>query len=404
MSKEPTSEDLRQELDSLRDQVRQLKQVVQQRQWTRESMARSEREKEMILNAISDVVIFHDVEQTILWANQAAADTMSATPAELVGKKCYTLWNQRDEPCTKCAVLRSMRDKAPRQSESVSPDDTEWMVKGFPVFNEAGDVVGCVEVAQDVSARKREMEAHIRAKELAEEGNRTKSEFLANMSHELRSPMNAILGMLDLALDTNLDEEQQDMIRTALNAGEGLLDIINDILDFSRLEAEKVQVVQDTFSFGQSLEAVLKVFAGQAEEKGISLDVSVYPSVSENIWGDERRIRQILFNLVGNAIKFTAEGEVAVEAWLATANRRAEQIRLLITVTDTGIGIPDQAVAAVFDPFTQANWSKSRKYEGTGLGLSIVKRLIALLGGDMCVVSEQDQGTAMWLSLPVTLA
>jgi PAS domain S-box-containing protein len=233
------------------------------------------------------------------------------------------------------------------------------------------------------------------AKEQAEAASRSKSEFLANMSHEIRTPLNGVLGMLQLAQTTDLDEVQRDYVDTALASGRSLLAIINDILDFSKIEAGKLEVVNETFSLTPFLRDVFATFVSEARDKGISLNIAITPGTPEMVTGGRSRLRQILFNLVGNAIKFTDTGAVTIMVHPVGRDEASGRTRLLFSVEDSGIGVPDEMANHIFEPFTQVDGSYVRRHQGAGLGLGIVKRLLGLMGGSLCMDSEAGRGTTM---------
>ncbi len=295
-----------------------------------------------------------------------------------------------------CAAAAETREPQCFEHRMISANgNVIWLRTSVRLIAGSGGAQELVGVMTDITDRKR-------AQEAAENASRAKSEFLASMSHEIRTPMNGVIGMTELALGTELTFEQRDYIATAKMSAESLLTVINDILDFSKIEAGKFDLDPTCFQLHESIDETMKALALQAHEKDLELICDIKPEVPRCVVGDSARLRQIIVNLVGNAIKFTQHGEVELQ--VRQEAQEGDDLRLHLTVRDTGIGIPSEKQKIIFEAFSQADSSTTRKFGGTGLGLTISSRLIEAMGGKIWVESEPGKGSNFHFTISLRVA
>lgn len=353
-----------------------------------------------LVSSIPDPIFYQDHEGRYLGCNDAYAAIVGRTVAEIPGLTCEDLF-----PPHVAAAIRT-RDKAIMQSlQRVSaeywvtyPDGRRALLDTIvsPLRFEEGKRGGLLGVSRDITDRKEKEDAIRRAKESAEEATQMKSDFLANMSHEIRTPMNAIIGMSHLALKTDLTPRQRDYITKVQSSGQHLLGIINDILDFSKVEAGKLTIENIDFELDKVLDNVANLITEKCNDKGLELIFSIAPDVPPKLVGDPLRIGQILINYANNAVKYTERGEVVIAA--RVKERTGREVLLHFSVTDTGIGLTDEQISRLFQSFSQADSSTTRKFGGTGLGLAISKNLAGLMGGEVGVTSESGSGSTFWFT------
>ena len=271
-----------------------------------------------------------------------------------------------------------------------------------PDYSSGGAVEGYYAILNDLTHLKKVEDSLRRAKDEAEAANKLKSEFLANMSHEIRTPMNGVLGMLQLLESTALDAEQRDCLRTAMKSSERLTRLLSDILDISKIEADRLVFRERCFDTAEIEQALGDLFSQTIREKGVAYAFRRDAGVPGTLLGDDARLLQVLFNLVGNSLKFTEKGRVEVEV-SALPGRADASVRLLFTVRDTGPGMSEETLRDIFEPFIQSDGSYTRRHQGVGLGLSIVRKLVRRMGGSLCVDTQPGDGTAIHVSLPFGL-
>ena len=351
-----------------------------------------------VIDNIPDSIFAKDLAGRYLLTNNAFAKLHGFESTEsLLGKTAFDLFPKERAAFLHSADLEVMRATKSliiegERSQVDAEGNLRWIqMTKVPLTNMLDEVVGVVGVNRDITPRKRAEVELVKAKEEAEAANRAKSEFLANMSHEIRTPMNGIIGMTDLVLETEVTAEQSEYLQMVKGSADTLLTLINDILDLSKMEAGKLELDYMSFDLRKSLIEVTKVLAIKAQQKGMEFIFDVSPEVPINVVGDPARLRQILVNLIGNAIKFTEKGEIEVK--IRAEIHEAEGTFIRFSVRDTGIGIPADKQDKIFGAFSQADSSTTRKYGGTGLGLSIVGQLVGLMGGKLWVESGSGMGS-----------
>ena len=363
---------------------------------TSDKIKAQEHEKKAILNSLSELMVFVDLELKIVWANKASLEYIGLKLEEVVGSNYENFFTMRDEISGKSYVRKALESGAEEFGEVVTPEGKVWMICANLIRDEDNRITGILQTGLDITAYKRSEERLLQAKLEAEGANRTKSEFLANMSHELRTPLNSIIGFSDILLDRvfgELNEKQLRYINNISTSGKHLLELINDILDLSKVEAGKMELHYSEFSVNSVFEEVIAILVPLAQKKSIEIAFSI-DSVT-TLEADRSRLIQVLYNLVSNAIKFTPdEGKIYL-----TCKKRGS--RAFISVIDTGIGISPEDQRKLFQPFTQIDASASRQYCGTGLGLALVKKIVDMHQGDIWIESDVEKGSTFIFAIPL---
>lgn len=353
-------------------------------------LADSEEHYRSLIEAQGDLIVRRDGAR-VVYANAAYAALLGLDEAQVVGSVAQP-------QCIACRPALALQGGARVFDECVAtPEGERWISWVETVVPVALGQSVLQRVGRDITARIAAEQELVEARARAESANEAKSRFLATVSHEFRTPLNGILGMADLLGDTGLDPEQATYVRALRTSGEALLGLVDDILDFAKVEAGKLELAQDRFDLGLLLETVSELMAPRAQAKGIELAAHLSPDMPTHFIGDRDRLRQILLNLVGNAIKFTDHGGVGIRI-----AREGDTVE--IEVADTGPGVPDDRRRAIFEEFEQADDSSARRHEGTGLGLAIVRRLVGLMEGSVWVESRGGGGSVFRVRLPLTVA
>ncbi|MBF0132454.1 MAG: response regulator [Magnetococcales bacterium] len=374
-----------------------------------EQMAQAKRERqetqaqmEAILNNMSSIVFLKDAGGCYLFINRSFEVFLGRPAAEVIGKRAESLFGLDVAAAMAEADKDVLEHKRMVESEIVmggADGDRVFFMTKFPLAIGDNPTTVLCGIATDITKRKRmEQELQV-AKEQAEAANRAKSDFLANMSHEVRTPMNGVVGMLELLDRTPLEPNQRHYLATAIKSAELQLAVINDILDFSKIEAGRLELEESLFDLAEVVEETAAMLADRAHVKGLELAVFVQPELPSRLIGDALRLRQVLINLIANAIKFTEKGEVVVEV-TRESDLEVDRVKVGFRISDTGIGMDPSVRDKIFQPFTQADGSTTRKYGGTGLGLVISRQLVEAMGGRISVESQAARGSTFRFTIP----
>ncbi len=374
-----------------------IRDITDAREAERE-IRQAKEEYQQLVDSATDVVWKMDAEGTMVFVNPACESIYGVRPEEIIGKDFRRYIHpesleQAEEDLNTVLAGNDLVD-LDRVHQDVDGTPKRVACSARPVRDVRGNVVGAQGVFRDVTVRVAAREALEQARQAAEDHAASKSAFLANMSHEIRTPMNGVLGMLELLLDTELTEYQRESIDVAVSSGEALLTILNDILDVSKIEAGLFELEDIPFDLPRMVDMATRTLRLRAAERTTELHLDIHSDVPTTVRGDPGRLRQVLTNLLSNAIKFTEGGEITVS--LGTEGSVNGKTKVRFGVQDTGIGIPQDKLEAIFEEFAQADASITRTHGGTGLGLSISRRIVALLGGEINVTSEVGVGSEFW--------
>jgi len=366
---------------------------------TEDALSKSLREQKTYIDAIEDVFYVCDQDSKVIKWNKVLRDMfLQYTDEEIVGKTPDFFFDEKAAPRVQDLVEKFLNEdvKHAEFEEYLINKDHKRIPYQFiqtKLYDENGSYQGFVGVARDITVHiKHEEDLHA-ALAAAEVANKAKSEFLANMSHEIRTPMNAILGFTDLLIPLVTDSKQKNYLESIRTSGKNLLTLINDILDLSKIEAGRLDLQYESVNLHSVFNEIQQIFSLKISEKNLEFIITITPDIPDALLLDEVRLRQILFNLIGNAVKFTQKGHIKLSAHNVYREKFPSHLDLIITVEDTGIGIPPESQEIIFDAFRQQDGQSTKKFGGTGLGLSITKRLVEMMGGSITLKSKVDEGT-----------
>lgn len=385
----------------LYEQRRSLEVEIVKRIHIEKRLSRGNALLKSFLQSIPDLVFYKDIDGKYLDCNKAFSEFNGSDRKAIIGKTDLDIYTKKEAQLFSSSdqEVSTSKDQVRMEMWGTWPDGRRVLLETHknPIIDETGEIIGIIGISRDITEKHFDKMELQKAKDEAESANMAKSMFLANMSHEIRTPMNGIIGMTDILQQTNLSTEQKEFLKIISLSGTNLLTIINDILDFSKIESGGIVLEKINFRLLDPIEETIKLLSYKVQQKNLYLKLDASHDLPEIVNGDPLRAKQILINLVNNALKFTSEGGITISIELQ--EKDSKKTSILIKVIDTGIGISEEGKQKLFKSFSQTDASTSRKYGGTGLGLSISKRLVELMNGEIGVESEEGKGTTFWFNL-----